>query len=257
MNFAPTEKNWPEIFARAGSGRDERVVLDGLHALKHAVRFGAEPELILTPNREKLSALAQEMGLEELRSLLEKSAREVEREVFDSLARRPIPTGVIALARRPRSKRPESWEANAPAVFLDQPRDVNNIGAAVRVAAACGAAGLAVSAAASPWHRRAVAAGAGLQFALPTATVEAENLREVFAPRPIIACDERGRDLREIDLPRNALFVFGSERVGISSAVREAAAEVISLPMRRGVSSLNLATAVSAVLYLSLVLSRE
>ena len=45
------------------------------------------------------------------------------------------------------------------------------------------------------------------------------------------------------------MLVFGTERAGLSDAMKARADRVVALPMREGVSSLNLATSVAAVLY--------
>jgi TrmH family RNA methyltransferase len=61
--------------------------------------------------------------------------------------------------------------------------------------------------------------------------------------------DADGAPIGEVVVPRGAVFAFGSERRGLSPAMRARAAVTAALPMRSGVSSLNLATAVSATLY--------
>jgi TrmH family RNA methyltransferase len=45
------------------------------------------------------------------------------------------------------------------------------------------------------------------------------------------------------------VYVFGSERDGISAELKKSATKIVRLPMQDGVSSLNLATSVSATLY--------
>lgn len=67
--------------------------------------------------------------------------------------------------------------------------------------------------------------------------------------RPLIALHPDGECLHPDMLPDGALLAFGSERRGLSSTVLAAADQQIALPMRPGVSSLNLASAVAAVLY--------
>jgi RNA methyltransferase, TrmH family len=47
------------------------------------------------------------------------------------------------------------------------------------------------------------------------------------------------------------VLAFGTERHGLSPTTRQAAALRVRIPMREGVSSLNLATAVAVVLYAS------
>jgi TrmH family RNA methyltransferase len=67
--------------------------------------------------------------------------------------------------------------------------------------------------------------------------------------RPLIAVDPSGSALRPADLPPRALLAFGTERHGLSDELLERADERLGIPMRSGVSSLNLATAVAAVLF--------
>ena len=50
-------------------------------------------------------------------------------------------------------------------------------------------------------------------------------------------------------MPERAILAFGTERHGLSDAILCRADLRLGIPMREGVSSLNLATAVAAVLY--------
>lgn len=102
--------------------------------------------------------------------------------------------------------------------------------------------GVAVLGTLDPWHPAVVRGSAGLHYALPVLSCGLADLTG-----PLVALDADGERLGE--LPDDAVLVVGSERAGLSPAVREAAGRVVALPMREGVSSLNLATAVSAALY--------
>ena len=64
---------------------------------------------------------------------------------------------------------------------------------------------------------------------------------------PVLLLDAGGERLR--GLPDDAALVVGSERSGVGDELRSRADAVVSLPMRPGVSSLNLATAAAAALY--------
>jgi TrmH family RNA methyltransferase len=113
------------------------------------------------------------------------------------------------------------------------------------VAAAAAAAGLFALGGADPWRPAALRGGAGLQYALPVARLE-------FLPRterPLIAVDPVGEPLEHLDLPAGCILVFGSERAGIGEELLARAAARVRIPMRQGVSSLNLATAVAVALY--------
>jgi TrmH family RNA methyltransferase len=67
--------------------------------------------------------------------------------------------------------------------------------------------------------------------------------------RPLIAIDPEGNDLRPAELPPGAILAFGTERHGLTPDLLDRADARLGIPMRSGVSSLNLATAVAAVLF--------
>ena len=133
----------------------------------------------------------------------------------------------------------------APVVLLERPKNMGNIGACVRVAAAADAAAVLTTGENDPWHPDAVRGAAGLHFALPVAAVEV--LPE--SDRPLLAIDPEGEDLHPERLPARAVLAFGTERHGISAELLERADARIAIPMRAGVSSLNLATSVAVALF--------
>jgi hypothetical protein len=86
---------------------------------------------------------------------------------------------------------------------------------------------------------------AGLHFSVPVAP-----LADIPATkRPIIAIDPNGEVARSAVIPETAIFAFGNERHGLSSQIEELAVARIRIPMKTGVSSLNIAVAVGVVLY--------
>ncbi|MEV8043787.1 TrmH family RNA methyltransferase [Streptomyces griseoluteus] len=226
----------------------DAVLLDGFHALKHALRFGAEVPVAVTTDREATLALAGELA-GDVRDPLDALLTEVPRGVYASLVPRPHPTGVAALAVRP------SREANlkalahrprtAPVVVLDEPRNLGNAGAVIRLAAGFGATGVVTTGTLDPWHPTVVRGGAGLHFAT---AVERLGVDELPAG-PLFALDPEGDDIRRVELPDDAVLAFGSERSGLSAPLRARADRLLSLPMRPQVSSYNLATSVAMTLY--------
>jgi len=224
------------------------VVLEGFHAVKHALRFGAEVRTILTSDpaglRELVAGLAPDLaGGAAAPPDLVALASPVPPALLPELVPRPPATGVIAIARRPEVDVAAALAGAGPAVLLEQPRHLGNLGAAIRVAAAAGAAALLTSGPADPWHPDAVRGAAGLQFALPVARLDALPDTD----RQLVALDPDGEPLTA--LPDRAILAFGTERHGLSAELLARAHARVSIPMRPGVSSLNLATAVSAVLY--------
>lgn len=223
------------------------AVLEGLHPVKHALRFGGEVLEAVTPDRSALLDLAEGLA-PDVRAALAGTVEVVEGELFRRLVPCPPATGVAAIARRPeiRAEVVLADPALEPVVFLDRPRRMGNIGAVVRVAAAAGAAGVVTSGPHDPWNPAAIRGAAGLHFAVPVARVETLPATD----RPVVAVDPGGDPLDPGSIPPRALLAFGTERHGLPESILWRAERKVSIPMRAGVSSLNLATAVAVVLYL-------
>jgi TrmH family RNA methyltransferase len=223
----------------------ELTVVEGFHALKHALRFGAELVEAVAVDPPALEAMAEELA-PDLRGQIGGRVETVDKATLADLVPLVPHTGVAAIARRPRVDLEAALAdpAPAPAVLLEQPRNMGNIGACIRVAAGAGAAALVTTGENDPWHPDAVRGAAGLQYALPVAAVESLPRSD----RPLLAIDPDGEELSS-ELPARAVLAFGTERHGLSSEVFERADARISIPMREGVSSLNLATSVAIVLF--------
>ncbi|KOG35053.1 TrmH family RNA methyltransferase [Streptomyces resistomycificus] len=224
------------------------VLLDGFHALKHALRFGAEVPVAVTADRTAALALADELAAD-VRDTLEELLTEVPEPAYRSLVPRPHPTAVAALAVRPSRaaglERLARLPRSAPVVVLDHPRNLGNAGAVIRLAAGFGATGVVTTGTLDPWHPTVVRGGAGLHFAT---TVERLTVDEL-PPGPVFALDPEGEDIRATKLPDDAVLAFGSERSGLSAGLRARADHLVALPMRPQVSSYNLATSVAMTLY--------
>ena len=237
-----------ELVRRYRAARRDRglAVLEGFHALKHALRFGAEVEEAVASDPDGLEELAGELAPDLAGSFRER-VTPVEGGVIAELVPQAPRTGVVAIAARP----PVDVEAvlsdprPAPLVLLEDPRTMGNMGACVRVAAAAGAAGVLTTGGNDPWHPDALRGAAGLHYALPVAAVE--SLPE--SDRQLVAIDPGGEDLQPGRLPPRAILAFGTERYGLSAGLLERADARLGIPMREGVSSLNLATSVAAVLF--------
>ncbi|MDR0284359.1 MAG: hypothetical protein LBI33_05635 [Propionibacteriaceae bacterium] len=246
------------------------VALEGLHAVKHAVRFGATLTDILTSDLDKALTTANVLA-PDLRPLLEQRARVVTPAELRERASGPVHTGVLAYARppawtladalpraghQPCPPGPQPCPSAGPTILLDDPRNSKNLGAVIRVAAATGAAGVLVHGPASVTDPAAVRGAAGLQWAVPcwgspTLLAELDAVR-TQTPFTLVGLDADGTTFDPAAGPGPTIFAFGSERTGLSEEVRTRCDAIVALPMRAHVSSLNLATAVAAVTYLRL-----
>lgn len=232
---------------RAARRNRDLAVLEGFHALKHALRFGAEVEEAVASRPEELERLSSELA-PDLAGTLERRTRRVEDDVLKRMVPHAPHTGVVAIARRPPVDDLASvlaYERPAPVVLLEDPRTMGNMGACVRVAAAAGTAAVLTTGDNDPWHPEALRGAAGLHYALPVARVESLPASD----RPLVAVDPDGEAIGPGELQARSILAFGTERYGLSDELLERADACLAIPMRKGVSSLNLATAVAAVLY--------
>ena len=222
------------------------VVIEGFHPLKHAIRFGADLIEIVSPDLDGLTALQDEYA-PDIESKISEYVNWVSNDVFNLLGPSRPPTSVMAIAKRPIVELAKMLnDPNpAPVVLLENPRNLFNIGAAVRAAAAAGAAGVINTGNLDPWKPASLTSGVGLQFALPVG--RSEHIPK--CDRALVAVDLGGESLSDFQLPDRALLAFGTERQGLTQELLDAADKRVSIPMENGVSSLNLATSVAVVLY--------
>ena len=246
----------PPIDRSAAPGRGpDLVVLDGFHAWKHANRFGAAIAEAYTDDRVGLERMVEGLAPD-----LATAARAVRVVLPGELAgtctawgvARPHHTRMVAVAQRPVDRIHQvavrTGRHGRPLVLVDQPRSPGNLGAVVRVAAAADAAGVVVDGTLDIWQRDVVRGAAGLQFALPVGNLA--TWERGLLDGPVVILDPDGDDLQSVQIPGDSLLVVGAERAGVSGHWRERADLRVALPMRSGVSSLNLATSVSAMLYI-------
>ncbi|MFE3201301.1 TrmH family RNA methyltransferase [Embleya sp. NPDC055664] len=218
------------------------VLLDGFHAVKHALRFGAAISLVVTTDRAAVRTLADELAAD-VGEHLDETAIEVPEALLRELVPRAGPTGVLAFARRPEPATP--GERAAPVVLLENPRNLGNVGAVIRLAAGFGAAAVLTTGDLDPWHPHVIRGSAGLHFATEVARVGLDELPD----GPLFVLDPEGDDLRATDIPDDAVLAFGTERHGVSAALRGRADRRVAIPMRPKVSSYNLATSVGMALF--------
>lgn len=213
------------------------MTLAGFHAVKHALRFAPElVEAVVVEDLDRARALCLRLAPDIATPLFERA----------TVGQVEHPTGVHAQARRPAPDPAVLSRAGreGPLVVLDEPRRPGNAGAVVRVAAAAGACGVAMTGPLDPWHPAVVRGSAGLHYALPVLRIDHDDVEG-----PLLVLDADGDPLRPTDIGTDAVLVVGSERIGVGSVLRTRADAVLALPMREGVSSLNLATAAAAALY--------
>lgn len=146
-------------------------------------------------------------------------------------------------------------EADSLVVALDEVQDPQNLGAVCRVAECAGVAGVVIGERRSAQVTPAVArASAGAVEHLPVARVRnlADYLAEAKVAGAWVYGAEAGPESVPYDQPDysgQVVVVFGSEGRGLRPRVRASCDQLIALPLRGVLESLNVAAAASAVVY--------
>lgn len=231
---------------RAARRDPELAILEGFHTVKHAIRFGAEVIALVGTDVAAAERLAAALA-PDLTGRFAHSMRVVSEATFSELAPQAPHTRVMAIAGRPRVDVDAALSSAEPrpVVLLEEPRSLGNMGACVRVAAAADAAAVLTTGPQDPWQPDALRGAAGLHYAIPVAQVTEPALHG----RQLVAVDPEGEAFDPVELSPTAVLAFGAERYGLSEQLLARADRRVSVPMRDGVSSLNLATSVAAILF--------
>jgi RNA methyltransferase, TrmH family len=135
---------------------------------------------------------------------------------------------------------------------LEEIRDPGNLGTIIRTADAAGAAGvILVGDCCDPYAPDCVRATTGSIFAIPLVKMPTPQFVDFLKAWPGesvgTAMNAKANYRRTYEEP--TLVVMGSESRGLNKPVSAACQTLVSIPMRDGVESLNLATATALMLY--------
>jgi TrmH family RNA methyltransferase len=239
--------------------REQRgeFLVEGVQAIDRCLESGWPVRAVLTPLGAERSRWAA--GVVDARPDAERV--ELSAELFERIADREEPPELLLVARIPeRDIGAVPRSADGVVVLIDRPSSPGNLGTIIRTADALGASGvLTTGHGAHLYDPRTIRASVGSLFALPVVPVPAhealvewlDGWRASGPGLTVYATDEEG-DLAldaTARLNRPAVVLLGSERAGLSRALRDLADTTIAIPMAGSASSLNVAVAHGIVLH--------
>lgn len=230
----------------AGSAKERkaagRTLLDGAHLIGAYREAVGSPELLVT------NAAAGPESREWLRGIPTETVLELPDALFRDLSPVKTPTGLLALIQIPRT--PCSGSADF-CVLLEDIQDPGNLGAILRSAAAAGVERAYLSRhCADPWSPKVLRAGMGAHFRLDIlGDADLFEVARDFSGTVAATALHAGKSLFDLDLRGPVAFVIGNEGAGLSPDLRNAAGEVVSIPMSGAVESLNAAAAATVCLF--------
>jgi len=238
-------RRWHALAHDARARRAERCALiEGAHLLAAYLDAGLRPRALIVSaaglhNRE-IAALVKRAG---------QTPVTLTDALFRWMADAVAPAGLAAEIDLPQAA-PTLAQAQH-VVFLDGLQDAGNVGAILRSAAAFGVdAAVLGRGCADPWSPKVLRAAMGGHFALRITEV-AELVRALADFGGTLACavPAGGKAPAAVNLTGRLGWIFGAEGQGVSAAAAAHAALRISVPLARGVESLNVAAAAAILLY--------
>ena len=150
----------------------------------------------------------------------------------------------------------QRWQAHPTKqgtwLALEEIRDPGNLGTIIRTADAAGAEGLIlVGDCCDAYAPECVRASTGSIFALPLVKMPLAQFVDFVKGWPGTSLATRMDAKEDFKTPQSGphLIVLGSEAKGISDSLSSACKKKVRIPMKRGVESLNVATAAALMLY--------
>jgi len=274
METIASRKNPLVLLARRVAEGDPqergRMLLDGLHLVQEARAAGLAVQTAAFSTRalaadDEARKLATSLGNVGCRVV------QVSDAVMDAMSPVSTPSGVVALAARPRhelaallSQAQVSGSPGGGSLFcvVVDVQDPGNLGAIVRVAEAGGAAGvIACGSSADPFGWKALRGAMGSAFRLPV-------VRETHARDALLALKQAGvrvlatapadqarahgaghASLYDQPLTGACAILLGGEGPGLPADLIADADGLLSIPMQPPVESLNVAVSAAVIIY--------
>jgi TrmH family RNA methyltransferase len=216
-------------------------------ALNAAPRVTTHSVLVASGAAEKFSHLLQRLPAEA-------EVTHVPDRLFDGVAQTKSPQGIAALVEFPAYRLEEIVAARNPLLVVAcRLQDPGNLGTMMRTALAFSAtAFLTLQETVSPFNPKAVRSSAGAIFRLPLVCGLDPNAALPFLSvhvRLVAAERNSPSSLAQADLRGPIAILVGRESTGLPQEIARHANQLLSIPIRKEVDSINAATAASIFLY--------
>ena len=180
---------------------------------------------------------------------------EVSDQAFRAMTDTMTPQGILAVVRALSWNESDLYKKeNALLLILENLQDPGNLGTIIRAGEGAGVTGVIMSRdTVDIYNPKVIRSTMGSIYRVPFVT--AEDLAEVPARcrrhgiRSFAAHLQGTADYDEKDYQQGCAFLIGHEAAGLSRTLAEAADELVKIPMKGAVESLNAAVAASVFMY--------
>jgi 23S rRNA (uridine2479-2'-O)-methyltransferase len=255
-----SENQWFQLAQTLKTNRQKRwrkrlFFVEGVRSINQLRGSGRwRAEALLSCGERRLSGWAHDI----LREVPAPTHLELTAALMDKLSDREEGSEIIALVRMP-EERPPAAAPGLRVVLLDRPGNPGNLGSIIRSCDAFGIPDVVITGhAVDPYDPAAIRASAGAFFSRTVTRIEEQadldawlaGLERGVPGLSIVGTSAKAaRMVTAMDLTVPLVLCFGSETMGLSAWLKSRCHALAGIPMLGASSSLNLACAVTAVLF--------
>jgi TrmH family RNA methyltransferase len=226
--------------------QERRFFIEGSRLLSEVLRREIEPSFVFytaatadSPDSAPLLDRLAEQGI---------ACYQVSDEVMAACSDTVTPPGLLAVVPFPNLPLPERATCT---LVVDKVRTPGNLGAILRSAAASGVdQALLAPGTVDPYNPKVVRGGAGAHFCLPLLPLSWPEIQTRLQGLEVwLAAAEGELPYTGMDWRRPLALIIGGEARGASPAALARADGLVTIPMARGVESLNVAVATGVLLF--------
>jgi TrmH family RNA methyltransferase len=240
---------------KAGERREKNMILvDGRREIELGLQAGLKiTDIFYCPDLDQsagdLGSLSGRTGLK---------ISEVSEAVFRKICYKENPDGFLAVAQRPQTALPrlKTSSGDLLVVILEKVEKPGNLGAIIRSAYAAGVDHIIINEAQTDiYNPNVIRASEGYIFKLPPMEASSDDTIRWLEDNKIRsygAATSAKKEYVEADLRGRCAIVLGSEADGLSKKWLKSADELIRIPMRGDIDSLNVSVSAAIIIFESL-----
>lgn len=166
--------------------------------------------------------------------------------IFGTVCDTVSPQGIVAVVK----KNEHNFALpTKDALVLDKVADAGNLGTILRTAAAADFTSIYLLECADVYSPKVVRASMGGIFKVDCYTVNEQQAISVIEATSSFALDMDGKSLLELEKSPQITLVGGSEAHGVRESILNASKQIVSIPMKNQMESLNVAVALAIAMY--------
>ena len=232
--------------------------IEGIESIKQAINAGAEITRVIVREPDKLSDWAK-MQIDHLSGKFPKmKIIEMSDELFRKLSSKEELSEMLLTVKIKYYTLDDITDAYPFLLLIDRPSDHGNLGSIIRSANAFGVnAILLMGHGVDAYEAKVIRASIGSIFFTKLIAVESMEelssfiLAQKAKCKMVIAGTDSGGDLSlsDVRLKRPLMLIIGNEAKGMSKSLKEVCDNIVSIPLKGNVNSLNVSSAASILMW--------